>query len=288
LGDLGMYRLKDLGRPEQIFQVRHPRLRDDFPPLRSLDVTPNNLPVHLTSFVGREAELADLLHLARANRLLTLTGSGGVGKTRLAARVAAELAAGHRDGAWWVELAPLADPDLVTETVLNVLGVGDAAGTSALQRLVVHLAGRDLLLVLDNCEHLVEACAALVDPLLRRRTRTPLLRLGKSHPDRTGGRPVGRTRGQQRGDRPGPVHQPEHRQGPPVARLRQGRPGQPAPNSRPRSPAASGRPIRRRSLVSCRFQPALNQEVLCVPMFLVARANAPVSSPPPWPPSPGP
>jgi len=165
--DLGAHRLKDLGRPEQVFQVCHPGLRREFPPLRSLDVIPNNLPVHLTSFIGREAELADLTRLAGQHRLVTLTGSGGVGKTRLAATVAADLAAAHADGVWWVELAPLADPELVTEAVLGVLRVGDAPGSSALQRLTAHLATRDLLLVLDNCEHVLEACAAMSEAVLR-------------------------------------------------------------------------------------------------------------------------
>jgi predicted ATPase/class 3 adenylate cyclase/DNA-binding CsgD family transcriptional regulator len=164
---LGAHRLKDLGRPEQVFQVCHPGLRREFPPLRSLDAIPNNLPVYLTSFIGREAELADLARLAGQHRLVTLTGSGGVGKTRLAAAVAAELAGSHPDGAWWVELAPLADPALVTEAVLGVLQVGDAPGSSATQRLTAHLATRDLLVVLDNCEHVLDACAAMSEAVLR-------------------------------------------------------------------------------------------------------------------------
>jgi len=165
--DLGAHRLKDLGRPEHVFQVCHPGLRREFPALRSLDAIPNNLPVHLTSFIGREAELADLARLAGQHRLVTLTGSGGVGKTRLAAAVAAELARTHPDGAWWVELAPLADPALVTEAVLGVLRVGDVPGSSALQRLTAYLATRDLLVVLDNCEHVLGACAAMSEAVLR-------------------------------------------------------------------------------------------------------------------------
>jgi predicted ATPase/class 3 adenylate cyclase/DNA-binding CsgD family transcriptional regulator len=167
LVDLGPHRLKDLGRPEQAFQVCHPGLRREFPPLRSLDAIPNNLPVHLTSFIGREAELADVGRLVGQHRLVTLTGSGGVGKTRLAAAVAAELAGAHPDGAWWVELAPLTDPALVTEALLGVLHVGDAPGSSALQRLTAHLATRDLLVILDNCEHVLEACAAMSEAVLR-------------------------------------------------------------------------------------------------------------------------
>ncbi|MGQ0467657.1 MAG: LuxR C-terminal-related transcriptional regulator [Sporichthyaceae bacterium] len=165
--DLGAHRLKDLARAEHTFQVCHPSLRREFPPLRSLDAIPNNLPVYLTSFIGREAELADLSKLAGQYRLVTLTGSGGVGKTRLAARVAAEVATTHRDGAWWVELAPLANPELVTETVLDVLAVADIPGSSPLQRLAAHLATRELALVLDNCEHVLEAAAGLVEVVLR-------------------------------------------------------------------------------------------------------------------------
>jgi predicted ATPase/DNA-binding CsgD family transcriptional regulator len=164
---LGAHRLKDLGRPEQVFHVCHPGLRREFPPLRSLDAIPNNLPVHLTSFIGREAELADLARLASQHRLVTLTGSGGIGKTRMAAALAAELVATYPDGAWWVELAPLADPALVTEALLGVLRVGDVPGSSALQRLTAYLATRDLLVVLDNCEHVLGACAAMSEAVLR-------------------------------------------------------------------------------------------------------------------------
>jgi predicted ATPase/class 3 adenylate cyclase/DNA-binding CsgD family transcriptional regulator len=167
LVDLGAHRLKDLGRPEQVFQVCHPGLRREYPPLRSLDAIPNNLPVHLTSFIGREAELTEIAQLAGQHRLVTLTGAGGTGKTRLAARVAAELATTHRDGAWWVELAPLTDPALVTETVLGVLQVADAPGRSAPQRLVAHLAARELLVVLDNCEHVLDACAGMAQAVLQ-------------------------------------------------------------------------------------------------------------------------
>ncbi|MGQ0464750.1 MAG: helix-turn-helix transcriptional regulator [Sporichthyaceae bacterium] len=166
LRDLGTHLLKDLSRPEHVFGVGHPALRSDFPALRSA-AAPSNLPVELTSFVGREVELAELVSLAGTNRLVSLTGSGGVGKTRLASRAAAALSDAHPDGAWWVDLAPLADPDLVVQSVLTVLGVGDVAGRLPLERLIAHLTPRRLLLVLDNCEHLVEACAHLLDALLR-------------------------------------------------------------------------------------------------------------------------
>src|SRR6185436_11058103 len=113
LRDLGEHRLKDLSRPEHVFQLISPDLPAEFPPLRSLDILPNNLPRQLTSFVGREREIAEIRRLLAATSLLTLVGTGGAGKTRLALQVAADVLATYRDGAWLVELAPLSDPTLV-------------------------------------------------------------------------------------------------------------------------------------------------------------------------------
>ena len=131
LRDLGEHRLQDLQRPEQVFQLLHPDLPADFPPLRSLDALPNNLPRQLTSFVGREQEMAEVKRLLAATRLLTLTGVGRRGKTRLALQVAAELLEAYPDGVWLVELAPLADPALVPQTVAAALGVREEPGTPA-------------------------------------------------------------------------------------------------------------------------------------------------------------
>ena len=167
LVELGAHRLKDLGRPEQVFQVVHPGLRREFPPLRSLDAVPNNLPVHLTSFIGRAGELGELKRLLAEHRLVTLTGAGGAGKTRLAAQVAAEVIGGYPDGVWWADLAPLVSPDLVAEAVLAALDLHDAPGRPAEQRLSAHLAGRRLLLVLDNCEHVLAVAAGLAEIGLR-------------------------------------------------------------------------------------------------------------------------
>jgi predicted ATPase/class 3 adenylate cyclase/DNA-binding CsgD family transcriptional regulator len=167
LVDLGVHRLRDLGRPESVFQVSHERLPVTFPPLHSLDATPNNLPVQLTTFIGRSGEIRELKRLLDEHRLVTLTGAGGAGKSRLAAQVGAEVIAGYPDGAWWVDLAPLASPDLVVETVLGVLDIHDAPGRPAEQRLSAHLAGRRLLLVLDNCEHVLAAAAGLAEAALR-------------------------------------------------------------------------------------------------------------------------
>lgn len=128
----------------------------------------NNLPLQLTSFVGREREIAELRGvLADSTRLLTLTGAGGSGKTRLALVLATEMVDCFEDGVWWVELAPLSEPDLVPQAVASAVGVREAPGRPANEVLRAHLETNDLLLVLDNCEHLIDACAALADALLR-------------------------------------------------------------------------------------------------------------------------
>jgi predicted ATPase/class 3 adenylate cyclase len=167
LRDLGEHRLKDLIRPERVFQLLAPDLPGDFPPLRTLDSLPNNLPQQLTSFVGREREMAEVKRLLGSTRLLTLIGAGGTGKTRLSLQAAAEVMEEYPDGAWLVELAPLSDPELVPQAVAIVLSVREEPGVSLIQTLVEHLKPRRLLLILDNCEHLLSACARLVETLLR-------------------------------------------------------------------------------------------------------------------------
>jgi predicted ATPase/class 3 adenylate cyclase len=167
LVDLGVHRLRDLGRPEQVFGLVHPELPAEFPPLRSLQSMPTNLPSELTSFVGRQHELTQIGQLLGQIRLLTLTGAGGCGKTRLALQAAADALDSYPNGVWWVELAPVEDPALIPAAVISALGLREAPGRSLLDMLVEYLAARQVLLVLDNCEHLVEACAALVDALLR-------------------------------------------------------------------------------------------------------------------------
>ena len=165
--DLGEHRLKDLPRPERVYQLVVADLPSAFPPLRTLDASPNNLPTQLTSFVGREREAAEAERLLGTTRLLTLTGAGGAGKTRLALKVAADLLEAYPDGVWLVELAALADPALVPQTVASALGLFEQPSRPLIQTLADFLKPRTLLLVLDNCEHLVEACAALADGLLR-------------------------------------------------------------------------------------------------------------------------
>src|SRR5262249_2113243 len=138
LRSLGEHRLRDLGRPETVFQPLHPDLPDEFPPLRSLDNPglPNNLPVQVTTFIGREKEIAEIKTLLTRTHLLTLTGSGGCGKSRLSLQLAADVLEDYSDGVWLVELASLADPALVPQTVANALGVKESAGRPLAQMLV--------------------------------------------------------------------------------------------------------------------------------------------------------
>lgn len=163
----GSHRLKDLAQPERVFEIRDREFPAEFPPLRSLNVLPNNLPLQLTQFIGRDRELAELTGLLRAQRLVTLTGSGGSGKTRLALQLAADLLDDFEDGVWLVEIAALSDPSLVTREVAAALGVREESSRPLAATVVDSIRARHLLLVLDNCEHLVAACAALVETVLR-------------------------------------------------------------------------------------------------------------------------
>ena len=175
LRDLGQVRLRDLARPEQIFQVLHRALRESFPALRALEATPNNLPQQATRFIWREKELAELNRLLASSRLLTLTGTGGCGKTRLSLQAAAESLERYPDGAWLVELAPLSDPGLLPQTVATVLGLKEEPGKPVSQTLVEYLKDKRILLLLDNCEHLLNGCAKLADTLLRQCPRLTIL-----------------------------------------------------------------------------------------------------------------
>jgi predicted ATPase/class 3 adenylate cyclase/DNA-binding NarL/FixJ family response regulator len=167
LTDLGTHPLRDLPRPERVVQLSHPDLPNDFPPLRAATtVVSHNLPVELTNFVGRQSEITSLRQVLAANRLVTLTGAGGAGKTRLAVHIAADLAGEFGDGACYVDLAPIAHPDVVPVTAARALGLPDHPGRSTMETLLRHLRDRQILLVLDNCEHLLEASAGLVVALL--------------------------------------------------------------------------------------------------------------------------
>ncbi|HVK02196.1 MAG TPA: tetratricopeptide repeat protein [Armatimonadaceae bacterium] len=175
LHDLGSHQLKDLAQPEQVYQLQHAALPAAFPPLRSLSTQPNNLPHQLTSFIGREEEAAAAQGLLESHRHVTLTGAGGTGKTRLALQVAADRLEKYPDGVWLIELAALADPGLVPQTVAAVFALKEETGKPLLQSLAEYLKSKDLLLVLDNCEHLLDACAKLADTLLRQCPRVRIL-----------------------------------------------------------------------------------------------------------------
>ena len=163
---LGSHQLRDLRRAERVIQLCHPDLHNQFPPLRLPAVVSEGLPLQLTSFVGRKAQIAELSRIVAENRLVTLTGSGGAGKTRLAVEVAGQIAAEFRDGAQYVDLAPITEPDLVPVTTARTLGLPDVPGRSATDTLVRFITDRQTLLVLDNCEHLLDATAALVVAML--------------------------------------------------------------------------------------------------------------------------
>ena len=167
LRELGNHRLRDFPRAEQIYQVVVPDLPDAFPTLRSLEAVPGNLPRQLTTFIGREGVMEDAKRRLTATQLLTLTGPGGSGKTRLSLEIAATLVDEYPDGVWLLEFAPLADPAHVPQVLATTLGAREEAGRPLLSTLVEHLRRRRALLIFDNCEHLVDACAGLAEALLR-------------------------------------------------------------------------------------------------------------------------
>jgi predicted ATPase/class 3 adenylate cyclase len=172
LRDLGVHHLRGLAEPEHLHQLSVDGLATDFPPPRTLDARPNNLPLQLTSFVGREAEIAEVERLLGQARLLTLTGPGGSGKTRLALQVAAALLTRFQDGACFVDLSPVTDPTLVPAAVANALGVPETAGRPILDGVKEHLRHRELLQVVDNFEQVAEAASQLEELL----TAAPRLR----------------------------------------------------------------------------------------------------------------
>ena len=175
LRDVGVVRLRDLCRAERIYQVAAPQLRDAFPPLRSLEDIPNNLPEAPCSFVGRAREIGEIRALLAADRLVTLVGMGGVGKTRLSLHVAAESIESHRDGVWLVELGPVLEARHVMQAIASVLGVNQESGEPAEKALAAHVKSRALLIVLDNCEHVLEGVAAAARQLLAAGERVHIL-----------------------------------------------------------------------------------------------------------------
>jgi predicted ATPase len=156
LRDLGERRLRDLARPEHVYQLVAPELLDTFPALRSLDDLPNNLPLQLTSFVGREQDVAEIKGLLQIDRLVTLVGSGGSGKTRCAIQVGAELLEDFNDGVWLVELAPISAGSSVAPAIAQALGVRESPNRPLLETVLAYLERRHLLLIADNCEHVLD------------------------------------------------------------------------------------------------------------------------------------
>ena len=170
LRELGVHRLGDLARPERVYQLCHPALPAEFPPLRSLDARASNLPPQLTSFIGREAAMTEVRSLLREARLVTLSGSGGCGKTRLALQVAGGVLEEYPDGVWFVDLAPVSAPDLVAQQIASVLQLAEGPLQEAgpAEMVARHIGSKRVLVVLDNCEHVISACAGLVETLLGR------------------------------------------------------------------------------------------------------------------------
>jgi len=175
LRDMKEHRLKGWTTSEHLWQVVATDLRQDFPSLSTLNIIPNNLPVQMTSFVGREQEIAEIKQLLAKTRLVTLTGSGGTGKTRLSLQVATEVIDRFKDGAWLIEFAPITDPTLVPNTVASILGVREESGRPLMTTLMDWLNDRELLIIFDNCEHLLDACARFTDSVLHVSRTTRIL-----------------------------------------------------------------------------------------------------------------
>ena len=175
LRDLGPHRLKDLTLPERIFQLAVSGMEADFPALRTIDSNRTNLPAQLTSFIGREREVGELQALARANRLVTVIGTGGTGKTRLMLQAAAELVGEQADGVWMVELAPISDPELIVQAIARGLGIREDPGRPLIETVIDFLRTKSMLVLLDNCEHLIANVAELVELLLADRPGVALI-----------------------------------------------------------------------------------------------------------------
>ncbi|MGE5464580.1 MAG: tetratricopeptide repeat protein, partial [Syntrophothermus sp.] len=165
--DMGERRLKDMVHSEPIYQLVITGLSNDFPPIKTLDIFHHNLPAQMTSFIGREKELKEVRQALSAHRLVTLTGSGGVGKSRLSIEVGMQCLPQFSEGVWLVELAPVNDPALIVQTLLSIFNLREDANRNVLDVLINHLRERTILLVLDNCEHLIDACAQVSASLLQ-------------------------------------------------------------------------------------------------------------------------
>ncbi|HSL44327.1 MAG TPA: adenylate/guanylate cyclase domain-containing protein [Anaerolineales bacterium] len=173
--DMGEHHLKSILRPVRLYQLNAPRLPFQFPALKSLDYSPHNLPEQLTSFVGREQDIVEITNLLGSARLVTLTGSGGTGKTRLSLQVAAEQVGNFQDGVWLIELASLQDPAYLISTIASTFSLREAQGSPLQDTVTDFLRTKHMLLILDNCEHLVEACADLANHLLHTCSKLKLI-----------------------------------------------------------------------------------------------------------------
>jgi len=172
--DLGERRLKDVVQPIRLYQVTAPGLREEFPPLKTLDARPNNLPVQLTSFVGREDVIDNIKSLLKQTHLLTLIGFGGTGKTRLAMQVGADLIDEFSHGVFIAELSPFSEPSLISQALINIFGLEEELGKSQEESLTGYLKDKQMLIILDNCEHMIIESAAFAEMLLR---NCPLLKI---------------------------------------------------------------------------------------------------------------
>jgi len=175
LRDMGEYRLKDLRAPLRLYQVNVPDLPHEFPPIKSLDTQPNNLPAQLTTFIGREKEIAEIKASLNSARLVTLTGSGGTGKTRLSIEVGTQVLANFSNGVWLIELAPLSDPAQIIPALAQAFGLQELPFNPLANIVADYLRDKKLLLILDNCEHLIAACARLANDLLHQCTGLRIL-----------------------------------------------------------------------------------------------------------------
>lgn len=165
--DLGERRLKDLIQPVKLYQIISDDIQTNFPSLMTLDARPNNLPVQLTSFIGREKDITEIKKLLSGTRLISLLGPGGTGKTRISLQVAADLIDDFENGVWFIELAPLSDPAFITTTIARTLGINEHPGQESEMSLINYLKYKELLIIMDNCEHLIGACAEIAEKILQ-------------------------------------------------------------------------------------------------------------------------
>ena len=165
--DMGEHNLKDVIQPQRIYQVNVPELPSEFPPLKTQKIKNHNLPVKLTSFIGRERELIEARKRLTEARLLTLIGPGGTGKTRLSIQLGGDQLALYPDGVWMIELAPLADPALITQTIATAFGLRESPDRPLIEQVVDYLRTKSTLIILDNCEHLIDACARIAESLIQ-------------------------------------------------------------------------------------------------------------------------